>query len=153
MIFSTKMILITLTRAYSMANYILKNKMWSDQKMNRLVKEIKDNAKADRDAAQQLFEDCKTAMQDLGQNRVNFDDNGNPNVDAFTKIIAASTNALGQMGVANEKLLKLAQTMQKYQLKEMDLEGKAGPAQQELKGSFFSNLNAMLNKDKNASED
>ena len=54
------------------------------------------------------------------------------------------------MGVANEKLLKLAQTMQKYQLKEMDLEGKGGPAQQELKGSFFSNLNAMLGKDKDA---
>ena len=136
-----------------MANYILKNKMWSDQKMNRLVKEIKENAKADRDAAHQLFEDCKTAMQDLAGNRVVFDDNGNPNVDAFTKIIAASTNALGQMGVANEKLLKLAQTMQKYQLKEMDLEGKAGPAQQELKGSVFSNLNAMLSKDKNAQED
>jgi len=127
--------------------------MWSDQKMNRLVKEIKDNAKSDRDAAQALFEECRTAMQDLGQARVNFDDNGNPNVDAFTKIIAASTNALGQMGVANEKLLKLAQTMQKYQLKEMDLEGKGGAAQQELKGSVFSNLNAMLNKDKNAQED
>tara|TARA_R100000664_G_scaffold1547_1_gene3959 strand:- start:3702 stop:4112 length:411 start_codon:yes stop_codon:yes gene_type:complete len=136
-----------------MANYILKNKMWSDQKMNRLVKEIKENAKADRESAQQLFEDCKEAMQDLAGNRVTFDTNGNPNVDAFTKIIAASTNALSQMGVANEKLLKLAQTMQKYQLKEMDLEGKAGPAQQELKGSFFSNLNAMLTKDKNASED
>ena len=136
-----------------MANYILKNKMWSDQKMNRLVKEIKENAKSDRESAQQLFQDCKDAMQDLGQARVNFDDNGNPNVDAFTKIIAASTNALGQMGIANEKLLKLAQTMQKYQLKEMDLEGKAGPAQQELKGSVFSNLNAMLNKDKNAQED
>jgi len=121
--------------------------------MNRLVKEIKENAKADRDAAQQLFEDCKGAMQDLGQSRVNFDEQGNPNVDAFTKIIAASTNALGQMGVANEKLLKLAQTMQKYQLKEMDLEGKAGPAQQEVKGSLFSNLNAMLSKDKNAQED
>jgi len=133
-----------------MANYILKNKMWSDQKMNRLVKDIKTNANADREAAQQLFEDCKEAMSDLGQHRVNFDDNGNPNVDAFTKIIAASTNALGQMGVANEKLLKLAQTMQKYQLKEMDLEGKGGPAQQELKGSFFSNLNAMLGKDKDA---
>lgn len=136
-----------------MANYILKNKMWSDQKMNRLVKEIKDNAKADRESAQQLFQDCKEAMQDLGQSRVNFDDNGNPNVDAFTKIIAASTNALGQMGIANEKLLKLAQTMQKYQLKEMDLEGKAGPAQQDLKGSVFSNLNAMLSKDKDAQED
>ena len=136
-----------------MANYILKNKMWSDTKMNRLVKEIKDNAKSDCDAAQQLFEDCKIAMQDLANNRVVFDDNGNPNVDAFTKIIAASTNALGQMGVANEKLLKLAQTMQKYQLKEMDLEGKSGSAQQELKGSVFSNLNAMLSKDKNAQED
>lgn len=133
-----------------MANYILKNKMWSDQKMNRLVKEIKENANSDRESAQQLFEDCKTAMQELAGNRVVFDDNGTPNVDAFTKIIAASTNALGQMGIANEKLLKLAQTMQKYQLKEMDLEGKAGPAQQELKGSFFSNLNAMLSKDKDA---
>jgi hypothetical protein len=136
-----------------MANYILKTKMWSDTKMSRLVKEIKDNAKADRDSAQQLFEDCKTAMQDLAGNRVVFDDNGNPNVDAFTKIIAASTNALGQMGVANEKLLKLAQTMQKYQLKEMDLEGKSSAAQQELKGSVFSNLNAMLSKDTNAEKD
>mgnify|MGYP003138032735 FL=1 len=127
--------------------------MWSDAKMNRLVKEIKENAKSDRQAAIELFQDCKSAMQDLAGNRVSFDDNGNPNVDAFTKIIAASTNALGQMGVANEKLLKLAQTMQKYQLKEMDLEGKAGPAQQELKGSFFSNLNAMLGKDKDAQKD
>ncbi len=136
-----------------MANYILKNKMWSDQKMNRLVKEIRDNADSDRQAAQKLFEDCKVAMEDLGQARVTFDTNGNPNVDAFAKIISASTNALGQMGIANEKLLKLAQTMQKYQLKEMDLEGKGGPAQQELKGSIFSNLTAMLNKDENAQED
>jgi len=48
------------------------------------------------------------------------------------------------MGTANEKLLKLAQTMQKYQLKEMDLENKTGPASQELKGSFFSNLTSMI---------
>ena len=136
-----------------MANYILKNKMWSDQKMNRLVKEIKENAKSDRDAALELFEDCKAAMQDLAGNRVVFNDDGVPNVDAFSKIIAASTNALGQMGVANEKLLKLAQTMQKYQLKEMDLEGKGAGSQQEIKGSLFSNLNAMLNKDKNAQEE
>jgi len=127
--------------------------MWSDHKMNRLVKEIKDNANSDREAAEALFEDCKGAMQDLAGNRVTFDDNGNPNVDAFTKVIAASTNALGQMGIANEKLLKLAQTMQKYQLKEMDLEGKGGPGQQEHKGSFFSNLNAMLGKDKDAQKE
>ncbi len=127
--------------------------MWSDHKMNRLVKEIKDNATSDRDSAKELFEDCKNAMEDLAGNRVSFDDNGVPNVDAFTKIINASTNALSQMGIANEKLIKLAQTMQKYQLKEMDLEGKSGPANQELKGSFFSNLNAMLEKDNDATKD
>tara|TARA_Y100001937_G_C7094568_1_gene319498 strand:+ start:391 stop:747 length:357 start_codon:yes stop_codon:yes gene_type:complete len=118
-----------------------------------LVKEIKDNATSDRDSAKELFEDCKNAMEDLAGNRVSFDDNGVPNVDAFTKIINASTNALSQMGIANEKLIKLAQTMQKYQLKEMDLEGKSGPANQELKGSFFSNLNAMLEKDNDATKD
>ena len=117
--------------------------MWSDQKMNRLVKQIKDNASADREAATELFNECKTALQDLGI-RVDSDEEGNANVDAFTKLISASTQALNQMGVANEKLLKLAQTMQKYQLKEMDLESKGGGAQSELKGSLFSNLSSML---------
>jgi len=126
-----------------MTNYILKNKMWSDQKMNRLVKQIKDNASSDRDAATELFNECKAALQDLGT-RVDADEEGNANVDAFTKLISASTQALNQMGVANEKLLKLAQTMQKYQLKEMDLESKGGGAQSELKGSLFSNLSSML---------
>jgi len=120
--------------------------MWSDQKMNRLVKQIKDNACSDRDSASELFNECKAALRDLGT-RVDSDEEGNANVDAFTKLISASTQALNQMGVANEKLLKLAQTMQKYQLKEMDLEGKTGSAGQELKGSFFSNLNSLLNKD------
>jgi mevalonate kinase len=114
--------------------------------MNRLVKQIKDNASADRDAATELFNECKAALRDLGT-RVDSDEEGNSNVDAFTKLISASTQALNQMGVSNEKLLKLAQTMQKYQLKEMDLEGKTGSASQELKGSFFSNLNSLLNKD------
>jgi bacterioferritin (cytochrome b1) len=50
-----------------MANYILKNKMWSDQKMNRLVKEIKDNAKSDRDAAQQLFRGLQNCDAGLGK--------------------------------------------------------------------------------------
>ena len=62
----------------------------------------------------------------------------------------STMRALNQMGAANEKLLKLAQTMQKYQLKEMDLEGKSGPGSQELKGSVFSNLTSMLHKNDNA---
>ena len=117
--------------------------MWSDQKMNRLIKEIKGNATSDRESATELFEQCKSALGELGT-RVQFGGDGSASVDAFTKIISASTQSLTQMGTATEKLLKLAQTMQKYQLKEMDLENKTGPASQELKGSFFSNLTSMI---------
>jgi len=132
-----------------MANYVLKNKLWSDEKMNRLVKSIKDNAISDRKSASELFQECKEALSELG-GRVQFDEQGNSSVDSFAKVITSSTQALNQMGAANEKLLKLAQTMQKYQLKEMDLEGKSGPGSQELKGSVFSNLTSMLHKNDNA---
>jgi hypothetical protein len=134
---------------YMAANYILKNKMWSDQKVNRLIKLITTNASSDRKAAKELFEECKSALTELGA-RINFDDSGMPSVDAFTKLISASTQSLNQMGIANEKLLKLTQTMQKYQLKEMDLEGKSGPAASDLKGSLFSNLSSLIDKDDNA---
>jgi len=114
--------------------------------MNRLVKQIKDNAMSDRNSALQLFEECKGALGDIG-NRIVFDIEGNPSADTFAKLISASTQALTQMGAANEKLLKLAQTMQRYQLKEMDMDKSSGTAAHELKGSLFSNLNSML-KDK-----
>jgi len=117
--------------------------------MNRLVKSIKDNAISDRKSASELFQECKEALSELG-GRVQFDEQGNSSVDSFAKVITSSTQALNQMGAANEKLLKLAQTMQKYQLKEMDLEGKSGPGSQELKGSVFSNLTSMLHKNDNA---
>ena len=123
--------------------------MWSDQKVNRLIKLITTNANSDREAAQELFKECKTALTDLGA-RINIDDSGMPSVDAFTKLISAATHSLNQMGVANEKLLKLTQTMQKYQLKEMDLEGKSGSVANDLKGSLFSNLSSLIDKDENA---
>jgi len=88
-------------------------------------------------------------MVDLN-GRVMHDEGGMPSVDAFTKLISASTQALGQMGVANEKLLKLTQTMQKYQLKEMDLDSKSGSGANELKGSFFSNLSQLTDKGNDA---
>ena len=119
--------------------------MWSDAKMNRLVKQIKDNAICDRESSKELLEQCKEAMRELGS-RVFFDDEGSASVDAFTKLISAATQSLNQMGTANEKLLKLAQTMQKYQLKEMDID-KNSPAAKELNGSFFSNLTAMIDRD------
>jgi hypothetical protein len=131
------------------SNYVLKNKMWSDEKVNRLIKKIATNAVSDRDSARELFEECRAAMVDLN-GRVMHDEGGMPSVDAFTKLISASTQALGQMGVANEKLLKLTQTMQKYQLKEMDLDSKSGSGANELKGSFFSNLSQLTDKGNDA---
>jgi hypothetical protein len=130
-----------------MANYILKNKMWSDAKMNRLIKQITTNANDDRDSAKDLLSRCTDALKDLGEQAIHVNDDGTVSVDAFTKLVAASTQALSQMGVANEKLLKLTQTMQKYQLKEMDLDSKTGSAANELKGSFFSNLTSLVDKE------
>ena len=123
--------------------------MWSDQKMNRLVKSIKDNATSDRNSASELLSLCRTALGDAGD-LVQTDDDGNQSVEVFTKLISAATQSLNQMGVANEKLIKLAQTMQKYQLKEMDLENKGGKATTELRGSMFNSLNALVREGKDA---
>lgn len=121
--------------------------MWSDQKMNRLVKIIKGNAESDRKEASDLLDSCKSSLRDLGGG-LQEDGNGNPTVDMFTKLIGAATQSLSQMGAANEKLLKLAQTMQKYQLKEMDLESKGGKAGNEHHRSMFNSLNALVQEGK-----
>ena len=123
--------------------------MWSDQKMNRLVKIIKGNAEGDRKEASDLLELCKQSIQELGTG-LQEDAQGNLNVDTFTRLISAATQSLSQMGAANEKLLKLAQTMQKYQLKEMDLESKGGKAGSEHNRSMFNSLNALVREGKDA---
>lgn len=132
-----------------MANYVLKRPMWTDEKMNRLVKEIRDNAKKDRKESEALLEECKAAMQELREGSllqiVTMGSDGETilNADAFYKLINASTQAINQMGAANERLLKLATTMQKYQLKEMDIKNKANNSKDT--DSVFAKLNAMAN--------
>ena len=117
--------------------------------MNRLVKSIKGNAEGDRKEASELLHLCKSSLQELGSG-IQEDAGGNQNVDSFTKLIGAATQSLSQMGAANEKLLKLAQTMQKYQLKEMDLENKGGKAGSEHNRSMFNSLNALVQEGKDA---
>ena len=117
--------------------------------MKRLIKSIKGNAEGDRKEASELLRLCKSSLQELGSG-IQEDAAGNQNVDSFTKLIGAATQSLSQMGAANEKLLKLAQTMQKYQLKEMDLENKGGKAGSEHNRSMFNSLNALVQEGKDA---
>tara|TARA_R110000782_G_scaffold184388_2_gene274743 strand:+ start:107710 stop:108120 length:411 start_codon:yes stop_codon:yes gene_type:complete len=127
--------------------YVLKNKMWDDMKMNRLTKKIKDNAESDRKEAEDLLSSCKEAMGDLTSllQIVSYGEEGSStqSADTLHKLISAAATALGQMGNANEKLLKLATLLQKYRLKEMD-SAKGGT--NELKGSMFTALSQLADK-------
>tara|TARA_R110000851_G_scaffold229758_4_gene382484 strand:+ start:2149 stop:2517 length:369 start_codon:yes stop_codon:yes gene_type:complete len=114
--------------------YVLKNKMWDEDKINRLAKDIKSNANSDRAIAEELLNTCKAEVEEALAN----DDR-----DAFTKLIAACTQALGQMGSANEKLLKLISILQKHQFKEQDMDMK-DPSKGLGNGSLFSKLDGLL---------
>jgi len=126
---------------------VLKNKMWDDVKMNRLTKKIKDNAESDRKEAEALLGSCKEAMGELTSLLqfvpVGMDGDSLQNADTLHKLISAAATALGQMGNANEKLLKLATLLQKYRLKEMDAQKgdiKGG------EGSMFTALSNLAGK-------
>lgn len=116
--------------------YVMKNKMWDEDKINRLAKQIQRNAENDRDEALTLFKDCKEVMSTLAL--------GGPSVDDFSKLISSCTQALNQMGVANEKLLKLAGLLQKHAFKVMDIEAKS-PEGNQLTGSLFDQLKKLNN--------
>lgn len=110
--------------------------MWDEDKINRLAKQIKVNAEADRDEASDLFERCREKMDEM-------EDCG---IDEFTKLISTCATALNQMGVANEKLLKLAGLLQKHAFKVLDIDA-SDPEGKEAQGSLFNQLKA-LNKSK-----
>lgn len=117
--------------------YVLKNKLWDEDKLNRLAKEIKENATNDRDIAKDLLEKCKVELEDAIVSN---------DKEIFTKLISACTQALAQMGSANEKLLKLIGVLQKHQFKEQDMDAK-DPTKGVLNGSLFSKLDAMMRDD------
>ena len=114
--------------------YVLKNKMWDEDKINRLAKDIKANATSDRDVAKELLETCKAEVAEALANN---------DKEAFTKLISACTQALGQMGSANEKLLKLISILQKHQFNEQNMDLK-DPSKGLGNGSLFSKLDGLL---------
>tara|TARA_R110002094_G_scaffold1901_4_gene7994 strand:+ start:85 stop:423 length:339 start_codon:yes stop_codon:yes gene_type:complete len=108
--------------------------MWDEDKINRLAKDIKENATSDRKIATELLEHCKTELTQAMESN---------ETEIFTKLISACTQALGQMGSANEKLLKLISILQKHQFKEQDMDMK-DPSKGIGNGSLFSALDGML---------
>lgn len=122
--------------------YVLKNEITSSAKINRLLKTINVNAKEDRDEAQKLLAAAKEALEALQspieQNR----ETGTTYVDSFVKLLNAATLALNQAGNANEKLLKLASLLQKFN-SESKKNGNAGVS---LNGSLFKTIEDLANK-------
>lgn len=126
--------------------YVLKNKPWDESKLTRLLKNIQDNATSDRAEAEILLASTKAALQDVIANGSLNDDSPESfisSVDAIHKAVTACIAALNQLGVANERLLKLAQTLQKYKFKEMDLEAKGSGG----KKSLFDDLSSFVDDD------
>ena len=127
----------------------MRNKLWDDSKMNRLAKQIKDNALSDRQEAESLLATCKEAMSNLTGllQIISMGEDAAPiqSADTLQKLISAAATSLTQMGNANEKLLKLATLLQKYRLKEMDNDKASGADQ---KNSLFNSLAALTNQEK-----
>lgn len=115
--------------------YVLKNKVWDEDKLNRLAKKIQDNASEDRAKSEMLYQRAIEAMDNL--------DDGT--LDGFTKLITTCTQALNQMGIANERLLKLAGMLQKHAFKVMDIDAKS-PEAQDLSMSLHEQLKKLSSK-------
>jgi len=117
--------------------YVLKNPIISKEKVDRLLKTIKDNSESDRIEASELLTDIKNQLQGI-------DLSSEDGLDGYVKLVNTALNAISQMGNANDKLLKLTGIIQKFlqtAAKDGDSEGLGKAA-----GSFFSQLTALSNK-------
>ena len=123
-------------------NYILKNEITSPAKIQRLLKTIDTNAKDDRKEAQDLLSKVKEALSQLTENLQMDAESGMQSADAFTKLIQSATLALNQAGIANERLLKLAMLLQKFEADKTKQGGKTA----QLSGSLFSNIERLANQ-------
>lgn len=130
-----------------MKQYVLKNQEWDPAKINRLLKKIKDNASDDRDTAKAILEQTQKAILDLGNplQYITIGEESQASADTFYKLVQAAVHALNQMGIANERLLKLVQTLQKFKEKE---DGASTPAEKnKVRGSLFEALKAAAEED------
>lgn len=122
-------------------DYILKNEITSPAKIQRLLKTIDSNAREDREQAQELLKTVKDVLDALPNPLEVNDQTGITSPDAFTKLITTAISAINQAGIANERLLKLAALLQKYNTG--NEKGGKGVA---LNGSLFKTIEELANK-------
>jgi len=122
-------------------DYILKNEITSPGKIQRLLKTIDTNAKKDREEAQDLLRTVREALSNLDNPIEHNNQTGSTTVDSFTKLINTAILALNQAGIANERLLKLANLLQKYQA-----DTKKTGSNVNLTGSLFKTIEDLANK-------
>lgn len=115
--------------------YVLKNSIVSQQKIDRILKSIKDNADTDRIEASNLLEGIKEQLSTIDLTAEN-------GLDGYTKLIAAALSAINQMGNANDKLIKLSTILQKYMQSKKEESDLLKPGS----GSFFSQLTSLAGK-------
>lgn len=125
-----------------MRTYELKNEITSSKKIQRLLKTIDTNAKEDRKEAKDLLKKVKEELSDYLESPP-MDEAGNPLPigDTFHKLVQSAVLALNQAGIANERLLKLATLLQKFN----PSNEKDPLKQKELKGSLFAGLDRLVN--------
>jgi mevalonate kinase len=119
--------------------YVLKNVITSPAKIQRLLKKISVNADTDRDRANKLLDKVEEALKQFLANSTENEEGAN---GEFHKLIQSAVLALNQAGIANERLLKLATLLQKF-----ETDGGKGKSKDsgQMGGSLFANLNKLAN--------
>jgi len=116
--------------------YVLKNPIISRQKVDRILKTIKDNADTDRIEASNLLEEIKAQLSVVIPN-------DRESLEGYVRLVNTALAAINQMGNANDKLLKLTGVIQKF-IQQTEKEDPVGLGK--AAGSFFSQLTAISSK-------
>jgi hypothetical protein len=117
--------------------YVLKKVITTNAKIQRLLKKISINADSDRSRANNLLDKVEKALEDYLENQ-----NEEQTGDSFHKLIQSAVLALNQAGIANERLLKLATLLQRFQVQGGP---KAKEAAEVTHDSLFSKLQDLAN--------
>lgn len=91
--------------------YTLKTSQTSKESIDRLLKNIQNNARNDREAGEKVLVEANKLIADLISE--DFESPVNKTI-ALTNAINSSVQALNQIGKANESLIKLASILQKF---------------------------------------
>lgn len=115
--------------------------MTSDLKVNRILKTIEDQAKADRKEALKLLKGAKETLAEITTKIEVSEKTGTQVADAYTSVFNSVILALKEAGSTNERLIKLVTAIQKLKSMKKD-DGDDGSK------SIFASLKKSIGKDK-----